>query len=55
MRLAMQGHVDEYQRHGEAPDLRDPLLGEWLGSREMDGRQMIEADVLLSRRQTRCW
>jgi hypothetical protein len=40
MSLTMQGHVDEYQRQGAAPDPRDPLLGEWLGSREMDGRQM---------------
>jgi hypothetical protein len=42
LRLAVEGHVSEYHRHGKVQDLRDPLLGEWLGSRVMDGRQMIE-------------
>jgi hypothetical protein len=42
MRQSTQGHVDEYQRQGTAPDPRDPLLGECLGSRERDGRQMPE-------------
>jgi hypothetical protein len=42
MRLAMEGHLAEYHRQGAVQDPRDPLLGEWLGSREMDGRQMIE-------------
>jgi hypothetical protein len=41
MRLTTQGHVDEYRRQGSAgPDPRDPLSGEWLGSREMASRQM---------------
>ncbi|HSR07894.1 MAG TPA: hypothetical protein VLM42_12140 [Bryobacteraceae bacterium] len=42
LRLALPDHVSEYHRRGKVQDLRDPLLGEWLGSREMDGRQMIE-------------
>ncbi len=42
MRLSAPGQVDEYQRQGAAPDPRDPLLGEWLGSREIDGRKMPE-------------
>ncbi len=42
MRLSAPGQVDEYQRQGAAPDPRDPLLGEWLGSREMDGRKLPE-------------
>jgi hypothetical protein len=42
LRLAVEDHVSEYHRRGKVQDLRDPLLGEWLGSREMDGRQMIE-------------
>ncbi len=42
MRLAVEDHVSEYHRRGSVQNLRDPLLGEWLGSREMDGRQMIE-------------
>lgn len=42
LRLAVESHVSEYHRRGKVQDLRDPLLGEWLGSREMDGRQMIE-------------
>jgi hypothetical protein len=41
MRLSAPGQVNEYQRQG-APDPRVPLLGEWLGSREMDGRKMPE-------------
>lgn len=39
MRISMQGHAEEYSRRGAA-DPRDRLLGEWLGSREMDGQQM---------------
>ena len=39
MRMTMQGHAEEYKRRG-APDSRDRLLGEWLGSREMDGQRM---------------
>jgi len=39
MRMTMQGHSEEYKRRG-APDSRDRLLGEWLGSREMDGQRM---------------
>jgi hypothetical protein len=42
LQLALEGHVSEYHRRGKVQYLRDPLLGEWLGSREMDGRQMIE-------------
>jgi len=42
MRLATQGHVAEYRRQGAMADARDPLLGEWLGSREMDGQRMAE-------------
>jgi len=42
LRLAVEGHVSEYHRRGTVPDLHNLLLGEWLGSREMDGRQMIE-------------
>ena len=42
MQLSVEGHVAEYHRQGQVRDSRDPLLGEWLGSREMDGRQMIE-------------
>lgn len=42
MRLTLEGHVAEYHRRGAVHDPHDPLLGEWLGSREMDGRQMIE-------------
>ena len=42
LRLTTLGHATEYQRQGAAPDPRDPLLGEWLGSREMDGQQMSE-------------
>jgi hypothetical protein len=42
MRLTTLGHIDEYQRQGAVPDPRDPLLGEWLGSREMDGRHLPE-------------
>jgi hypothetical protein len=42
MQLSLEGHVAEYHRKGAVQDPRDPLLGEWLGSREMDGRQMIE-------------
>ena len=42
LRLAVEDHVSEYHRHGKVQDLRDPLLGEWLGSREMDGRQLLE-------------
>jgi hypothetical protein len=42
MRLSAEGHVAEYHRRGTVQNLSDPLLGEWLGSREMDGRQMIE-------------
>jgi hypothetical protein len=39
MRISMQGHAEEYSRRGAA-DPRDPLLGEWLGQREMDGQRM---------------
>ena len=42
LRLAVADHVSEYHRRGKVQDLRDPMLGEWLGSREMHGRQMIE-------------
>jgi len=42
LRLAVEGHVSEYHRRGTVPDPHNLLLGEWLGSREMDGRQMIE-------------
>ena len=42
MRMSIEGHVAEYHRQGAVRDARDPLLGEWLGSREMDGREMIE-------------
>jgi len=42
MRIAMLGVVTEYQRQGGPVDPRDPLLGEWLTFREMDGRQMPE-------------
>jgi hypothetical protein len=42
MRLSAEGHVTEFRRRGNVQNLSDPLLGEWLGSREMDGRQMIE-------------
>ena len=42
LQLAAEGHVSEYHRHGAVQDLHNLLLGEWLGSREMDGRQMIE-------------
>jgi hypothetical protein len=42
MRMSVEGHGAEYHRQGAVHDPRDPLLGEWLGSREMDGRQMIE-------------
>lgn len=42
LRLAAEGHVSEYHRRGTVQDLHNLLLGEWLGSREMDGRQMIE-------------
>jgi len=39
MRMSMEGPAEEYQRRGAA-DPRDRLLGEWLGSREMDGQRM---------------
>ena len=42
LRLSAEGHVAEYHRRGNAQSLSDPLLGEWLGSREMDGRRMAE-------------
>ena len=42
LRLAVEGHMAEYHRHGTVQDAHNLLLGEWLGSREMDGRQMIE-------------
>jgi hypothetical protein len=42
LRLTAEGHVAEYHRRGTLQNLSNPLLGEWLGSREMDGRQMIE-------------
>ncbi len=29
-----------YQRQGAPPDLRNPLVGEWLGSRQMEGRKL---------------
>jgi hypothetical protein len=40
MRINMQGHAEEYRCRGAA-DPRDRLLGEWLGSREMDGHRML--------------
>ena len=42
LRLSAEGHLSEYHRRGKVQNVSDPLLGEWLGSREMDGRQMIE-------------
>ena len=39
MLMSMQGHAEEYKRRGAA-DPRGRLLGEWLGSREMDGHRM---------------
>lgn len=42
LRLSAEGHAAEYHRRGKVQNLSDPLLGEWLGSRQMDGRQMIE-------------
>ena len=42
LRLSAEGHGAEYHRRGNAQSLSDPLLGEWLGSREMDGRRMAE-------------
>jgi hypothetical protein len=42
MRIAMPGAVTEYQRQGPPADPRDPLLGEWLTFREMDGTRMPE-------------
>ena len=42
LQLAVEGRVSEYHRRGAVQDPHNLLLGEWLGSREMDGRQMIE-------------
>jgi hypothetical protein len=42
MRIAMLGAITEYQRQGPPVDARDPLLGEWLTFREMDGHRMPE-------------
>jgi len=42
MRIAMLGAVTEYQRQGAQADPHDPLLGEWLTFREMDGNRMPE-------------
>lgn len=39
LRMSAQGQTEEYRRQGEA-DPRDRLLGEWLTSREMNGRRM---------------
>ena len=42
LRLTVDGRVAEYHRRGTVQNLSSPLLGEWLGSREMDGRRMAE-------------
>src|SRR5579863_7686350 len=40
LRMTVQGHTEEYRWQGAAPDPGNRLLGEWLGSREMDGHPM---------------
>ena len=42
MRLSAPGQADEYQRQGARTDPRDPLLGEWLTSRDMNGVRIPE-------------
>jgi hypothetical protein len=40
LRLATGDNTEEYRRQGALQDRQNRLLGEWLGSREMDGHQM---------------
>jgi hypothetical protein len=40
MQLTNAGATEEYSRQGATPDPRNPLLGEWLTYREMEGHRV---------------
>jgi len=41
LRMTMNGAGEDYTRLGELQDANNKLLGEWIGTRDMDGKRVV--------------